>query len=165
MSKYKISKAQTLANVQAIIAGTQENTPDASFTLRNTSYTTASLVELLDTLTSAMTAQNAIDAMAKDALLAVRAADAKVAPVLKAYRRHLLTTYGDAAQTLALYGLAPEKERTPLSVEARALKVARNQATRKARGTLGPKKRLAIRGTVEAKGAEPAVAPEKPGNT
>ena len=41
------TKAAALAHVQALIAGTQKHFPNGSFTLGNTTYTSASLVQVL----------------------------------------------------------------------------------------------------------------------
>ena len=95
-----------------------------------------------------MTARNAAVTKARDALSARRAVEALVGPVLSAYRRYLLAAYGDVT-TLADYGLVPPKERTPPTVEAQAQAVARRRATRKARGTKGPRARLAIKASRE----------------
>jgi hypothetical protein len=61
-------------------------------------------------------------------------------------------------QTLDDYGITPPKAHKPLTVEALSEKVALNLATRKARGTVGPKKRLEIKGSVETT-TGPAPAP------
>jgi hypothetical protein len=106
------------------------------------------------------------NATAKDATLAERAVDAKVAPVVRAYRTYLRALHGTSTQTLADYGLAPTKAPKPLTVVAKSAKVALNKATRKARSTVGPKQRLAIKGTVSATTeqlpVEPPAAPPKP---
>jgi hypothetical protein len=166
MSNSKNTKATALANLQALIAGTEKHTPNGQFTLGNVAYSTASLVQLFKSLVDAMTAQNVADAAAKEALVAVRDVDTKVHSVVTAYRKYLLTTYGSAAQTLADYGLAPAKAPKPLTVEAKSASVALNQATRLARGTVGPVARLKVKGTVAAKteqvSAPPAPAPAKP---
>jgi hypothetical protein len=159
MSTSKKSKATALADVQALIAGTEKHTPSGQFTLGNVAYSTASLVQLLQSLADAMTAQNAAEAAAKQALATARDVDAKVGPTLRAYRKYLLASYGNATQTLADYGLVPAKAPKPLSVEAKSAKVALNKATRKARGTVGPKERLKVRGTVAATTGEPPVPP------
>jgi hypothetical protein len=166
MSTSKQSRVSLLAVVQALIAGTQKQPPSGEITLGNVAYTALSLVQLLESLGAAMTAQAATEATAKDAVLATRAAETKVRPVVTAYKKYLQTTYGNATQTLAVYGLAPAKTPKPLTVEAKSAKVAAGLATRKARGTVGPKKRLEIKGTVEKTAepvpAEPSSAPAKP---
>ncbi len=166
MSNSKNTKATALATVLALIAGTQKHTPNGSLTFAGVTYTAASLIQLLQSLADAMTASDAASATAKDALLAERAVDAKVAPVVTGYRTYLRALNGSATQTLADYGLAPTKTRKTLTVEAKSASVALNQATRKARGTMGPQARLKIKGTVAAKAeqvsAPPAPAPAKP---
>jgi hypothetical protein len=46
----------------------------------------------------------------------------------------------------AKYGITPDHEPTPLTVEQKAAKVAKAKATRAARHTLGPKQKKAITG-------------------
>jgi hypothetical protein len=138
----KPSKAAALAGVQAIIAGAQRHFPNGSFTLGNVPFTTASLVQLFQTLADAIAAANAAQAAAKDAVAALRAARAKVNPVLLDFKRVLLATFGTATQTLADFGLEPPKARKPLSSEANVAAAAKRLATRKARGTTSKKQKV-----------------------
>jgi hypothetical protein len=142
------SKAAALARVQAIIAGAQKHFPNGSFTLGNTAYTTASLVGLFESLADAIAVTDAAHASTKEAVATLKGARAKVGPVLLAYRRWLLTTYGNATQMLDDFGVQPPKARTPLTSEKNAAAVAKRAATRKARGTIGKKKKLAVKGDV-----------------
>jgi hypothetical protein len=162
----KPSKAVALARVQALIAGTQKHTPNGSLTFGNATYTSASLVQLLQGLVAAMATLNAVQTSAKDAMSALRDVQAKVGPVLRAYRRYLIATYGSAAQTLADYGLEPPKARTPLTSAAQATAVLKLRATRTARGTTSKKKKAAIKGTLDATTghapAPPTATPAKP---
>ncbi len=52
--------------------------------------------------------------------------------------------FGKDSPALALFGLRLAKPRTPLTAEAKARAHAKSLATRKARGTLGRKQRLAL---------------------
>jgi hypothetical protein len=79
--------------------------------------------------------------------------------ILRAYRRFLVVTYGNATQTLADYGLSPAKARAPQSSEQKAAAAAKVRATRKARGTTSKKQKAAIKGTVTAPAVTPATAP------
>jgi hypothetical protein len=162
----KPTKAAALARVQALIAGTQKHTPNGSLTFGNATYTTDTLVQLFQGLIAAMEALDAAQASAKDAMSALRDAHANVSPVLRAYRRYLIATHGNAAQTLADYGLEPPKARTPLTSAAQATAVLKLLATRKARGTTGKKQKAAIKGTVETTTghvpAAPTATPAKP---
>ena len=163
MSKtVKPTKAAALAHVTALIAGTQKHTPNGSFTLGNVTYTTASLAGLLQELVAALTALNAAQAGSRDAITALRGVDAKVGPVLRAYKRYLLATYGTATQTLADYGLEPAKARTPLTSAAQVTAALKAKATRTARGTRGPKQKALIKGTVETGAGHTAAPPAPP---
>lgn len=170
----KPSKATTLASVQAVIAGTKQHFPNGSFTLGNVAYTTATLVGLFQSLADAIAATDATHAADKDAVTALRETQTHVAPVLLAYKRWLLTTYGKATQTLADFGVQPRKARTPRTSEQNAAAAAKRAATRKARGTVGKKKKLAVKGDVtgvkvtpvtNAGGSTPAASPAEPAPT
>jgi ABC-type transporter Mla subunit MlaD len=157
----KPNKASALASIRALIAGTQKHTPNGSLTFGNATYTAASLVQMLQSLVDAMSAHEAEQAKAKDVLLALHDATAKVAPVLRAYRRFLVATYGTATETLADYGLKPPKARAPQTSEQKAKAVAKLRATRKARGTTSKKKKASIHGVVTAD--VPPPPPASPG--
>jgi hypothetical protein len=144
----KPSKATTLGFVQALIAGTKQHFPNGSFTLGNTAYTTASLVELFQSLADTIAATDAAHAATKEAVATLRGSRAKVSPVMLAYKRWLLTTFGTATQTLADFGVQPPKARTPMTSEKSAAAAAKRASTRKARGTVGKKKKLAVKGDV-----------------
>lgn len=160
----KPSKASALAGVSALIAGTQKHTPNATLTFGNATYTTASLVQILRALADAMSAHDVAQARAKDVLLALRDASAKAGPVVRAYRRFLVATYGNATETLADYGLKPPKVRAPRTSEQKAQATAKLRATRKARSTTSKKQKASIHGTVsaQAQAPQPPTAPPKP---
>lgn len=63
----KSTKAAALARVQALVAGTKKHFPNGSFTLGNVAYTTATLVQALESLANAIVALNAAQASARDA--------------------------------------------------------------------------------------------------
>jgi hypothetical protein len=153
------TKAAALAHVQALIAGTTKYFPNGSFTIGGTVYTAASLIQVLQDLANAMTARNAAQSGAKDALAAEHAAQTQVGPILLAYKRLVLAAFANANQTLAGFGLAPPKARTPLTTEQRVARVAKAKATRTARGTTSKKQKLAIKGHVTGVTVTPVIAP------
>ena len=153
------TKASALAQVQAIIAGTTKHFPNGSFTIGGTVYTAASLIQVLEGLASAMTARNAAQAGARDALAAEHAAQTQVGPILLAYKRLVLAAFANTTQTLADFGLAAPRARTPLTTEQRAVQVAKARATRVARGTTSRKQKLAIKGHVTGVLVTPVTAP------
>jgi hypothetical protein len=153
------TKAAALAHVQAIIAGTTKHIPNGSFTFGNTTYTSASLIQVFQGLVSAMQARNAAETGAKDALTAEQAAQAQTVPILRAYERLVLATFASATQTLADFGLTPPKARTPLTAQQLAARAAKARATRIARGTMSKKKKLAVKGDVTGVVVTPVTAP------
>jgi hypothetical protein len=153
------TKAAALAAVQALIAGTQKHFPNGSFTLGNTAYTTASLVQLLQSLADTMTAVNTAQVAAKHALATEQGAETQVDPVIQIYVRYLQATFANAAPTLADFGLAPRKVPAPRTSEQKAAAAAKAKATRAARGTTSKKQKLAVKGDVTGITVTPITTP------
>jgi len=163
-SNPKPSKAKVLALLQAFIAGTQKHFPTGQLTVGNVVYAVASLIALFESLIAAMSKHAAAKVSAKDALVELRAVQVQVDPVVQGYKELLVAMFGQSSQTLADFGLGPRKKPAPLSVEQKAAKKAKAEATRIARGTKGPKAKLGIKGTVATaeQPAPPPAAPAKP---
>jgi hypothetical protein len=160
----KPSKAKTLAGVTALIAGTQKHFSTGSLTVGNVAYAPAVLIALFQSLIDAMAKQTAAKVSAKDAQTELLAVQTQVDPVVQAYKELLVAMFGQSSQMLADFGLGPRKKPAPLTVEQKAVKAAKAKATRIARGTKGPKAKLAITGTA-APAEQPAptvAAPAKP---
>jgi hypothetical protein len=155
----KKTKAQALAQVQALIAGLQKHFSNAQLTFGNVTYSVATLVTLLQKLETAMTDETNAEAAAKDAGIALRLVKTQVNPVMKGLKGLLLAQYGNATQTLGDFGLEPRKEPAPQKVKAKAAAVDKREATREARGTKGPKAKLAIKGTAATPAETPPAAP------
>ncbi len=106
------------------------------------------------------------------------AAQAKVAeenakmPSLLAFMNALVkvirASFGTDATALAVFDLAPPKARTPMTAEEKAAAVAKREATVKARGVVGTRKRAKVKGDVTATlvvtpaAAAPAAEPPAP---
>jgi len=144
----KASKATLLALMQALISGLQKHTPNGQFTLGGNPYTTAALVQLLQSLADAITAVTASQASGKEVVAAMRAVEAKVGPVFLALKSNLLNTYGASTSTLADFGLEPHKAPAPRTAEQKAASAAKAKATRAARGTTSKKQKLTVSGNV-----------------
>jgi hypothetical protein len=158
-NKSKLTKAAALAQVQALIAGTTKHFPSGSFTIGNTTYTSASLVQILQGLANAMSAVATAETGAKDALTAEHTAQTQLGPIVTAYKRIVVAAFASATQTLADFGLTPPKARTPLTTEQRAARKAKAAATRAARGTTSKKQKLAVKGNVTGVTVTPVTAP------
>jgi len=149
-STKKPTKATALAGMQALIAGIQKHFPTGSLTVGNVVFTVAALVLLLQGQVDAMTAQMTQQKTADDALTALRELQTQNGPTIQALKDLLIAQFGSASQTLADFGLEPRKARAPMTVAQKAAAAAKSEATRAARGTKGPKAKLAIKGTVPA---------------
>ena len=155
----KLTKAAALAQVQALIAGTTKHFPNGSFTLGNTTYTAASLVQVLQGLANAMTARTRRKRAPRTRWRRRQAAQTQVGPILMAYKRLVVAAFANATQTLADFGLTPPKARTPLTTEQLAARKAKAAATRAARGTTSKKQKLAVKGNVTGVSVTPITAP------
>jgi hypothetical protein len=148
-----------LAQLQALISGLQKQLPNGSFTLVSTPYTTATLVQALQGLITALTAVVAAHAGVKVALAAWNTEDAKMGPIVLALIRILQSMYANAPDTLALFGLKPRKAPAPLTTAQKAARAAKAAATRQARGTKGPKEKAQVTGNVTGVTITPITAP------
>jgi hypothetical protein len=154
------SKASTLAQLQALITGLQKQFPSGQFTLGNTAFTTATLVQAIQSLVDAINAVNTAQANAKVAVAALGVTVAKVGPIVLALRRNLLAMFGNATDTLALFGLEPRKAPAPRTSEENAAAAAKARATRTARGTTSKKQKLAVMGNVTGVNITPITGPD-----
>jgi hypothetical protein len=144
----KPTQAAAVADVQALIAGTQKHFPNGQFTFGSTVYTTASLVQIFQDLIAAIVAVAPAQATASDVVAARHAMEAKADPVIQAYKSYLRVTFSDAKAQLTDFGMQASKARTPVRPETRLAATAKAKATRIARGTVGKKKKLTIHGDV-----------------
>jgi LPS O-antigen subunit length determinant protein (WzzB/FepE family) len=149
-STKKPTKATALAGMQALIAGIQKHFPTGQLTVGNVVFTIAALVLLLQGQVDAMTSQATAQKTADDEMTTLRALQIKNGPTIQALKDLLLAQFGTSSQTLADFGLSPRKVRAPMTVAQKAAAAAKREATRAARGTTGPKAKLAIKGTVPA---------------
>jgi ABC-type transporter Mla subunit MlaD len=160
--KSKQTKAEALAQVQALIAGTQKHFPNGSITLGKATYTTDALVKLLESLATAIASLNAAQSSAKDALSALRGIEAQVDPVIGLYKSFLRVTFGSSTSDLADFAMQPPKARKALSAEEKTAAAAKGKATRAKRGTTSKKQKLAVKGDVTGVVVTPVTTPAEP---
>ena len=119
-----------------------------TITLNGGPFTPAQLASELQQL---VTLQQEVDAAraATDAKVAALVAQVPAGRALtSALVQFLRAAFGNQPDVLALFDLQPRKAPTPLTVEQKAAASAKREATRKARGTTGPKARAKVKGTV-----------------
>ena len=158
-STSNVSKAASLAFLQAFNAGLQNHLANQSFPVGATTFTVTSLVQLLGSLIAAIEAVNAAQVSASNAVANLKAVKANVSPVVSAVVRVVAAMFASDAAVLADFGLKARKARAPLTTEQKAAAKAKAEATRIARGTKGPKAKKAIKGNVTGVQITPIVAP------
>ena len=84
---------------------------------------------------------------------------AKTRAFVSAVRRGLRVIFEGQLEVLAEFGLRPPKAPTPLTPTQKAAAVAKAQATRKLRHTMGAKQRAKIKATDPAAATPPAAPP------
>jgi hypothetical protein len=150
MSTKVRNKAGVAARAQALIAGTNKHLPNGtSVTILGESLTPAQVGE---TLKSRVDARTAVDA-AKASTKAKLANEQALAPSLRTVK----SAHQNSPDILADFGVHP-KARAPQTVETKTAAIAKRASTRAARGTLGSKQRLAIKGDVIGVTSTPVVA-------
>jgi hypothetical protein len=159
MTNTSNTRAARIAADQAMINGVKTYLAKiATLPVGSTPMKPADIVNVLQGRISKATAAETAEAAATAAVKADRDERASTASFLRAFRRIVLGMFQESPDTLAAFSMKPPKARTE-TVATKAAAVAKNVATRKARGTVGPKKKLSIKGTVPASsGAAPAPA-------
>jgi hypothetical protein len=152
-----ITKKSLKQRVDDLVVGTGKHPPTGSLTLGNAPYTAQSLVQVLKGLSDTIAAADAAKASWQEALGKMTEARTSVVPVVRDYLGWVKVTYRSAPSMLADFGVAPPKVRTPLTVEQQAAALAKREATRAARHTMGKVQKKKVKGTVA-----PAAAPATP---
>jgi hypothetical protein len=112
-------------------------------------YTPASLTALVQSRIDAANAVATAKAAWQHAAATYTAVNTQVSVVVHDLKQFVIGAFGTTSPKLADFGFVPRTV-TPLTVEQKAAAAAKRAATRKARGTTGPKAKLAITGTVPA---------------
>ena len=141
-------KGMVVGLAEQLIAGTNKHLANVTqVMLVGGSFTPAQVTERLQALVNLRNDVEAAKASTK-AKLAVEKANM---PALRIFMDALVTfvkaAFGNAPDVLADFGLHP-KARTQLTVEAKTAAAAKRKATRAARHTTGPRKKLSVKGAV-----------------
>ena len=129
----------------------------ASITFDGKKYSAAEIVKLLSGRIAARAGVESAKALLAKAVAAQNEQSQETTPVVSGLRQVCALLYKSQPEVLADLGIATRKSRPAMTVEEKAATVAKGRATRKARGTLGPRQRAKIHGTT-VDHASPAVA-------
>lgn len=145
---------------QQLIAGIQKDlTSTKSIPLGATTYTPTTLAAFIQSRIDAVNEVITAKAAWQNAAKAYKALDAQANVVVHDLKQYVIGAFGTASPKLADFGFTPRKKAV-LTPEQKVTAAAKRAATRVARGTKGPKAKLAIHGTVTStQPATPAASP------
>jgi len=127
--------------------------------LGGTSYSPTSLVAFIQSHIDAANAVVTAKANWDSAIKTYQGVDKQAQVVLHDLKALVISAFGATSQQLSDFGFTPRKV-TVLTPEQKAAAATKRAATRKARGTLGPKAKLKVTGTTAAAStASTAAAP------
>ena len=144
-----LSKSNEAALAEQLAAGTQKHLATiAQLIVGSSTYTPAQAETQLKAFAAL---RNDVDA-ARATVKAKLADEAAQAPTMRvfilAFITYVQAAFGNSPDILADFGLAPKKVAVPLTAVQKAAAAAKRKATREARGTMGKKARLAVKGNV-----------------
>ena len=152
----KQSQNTVITALKQSIAGVQKRFPGGSLPLAGTTFTTAQLVVLFQSLIDAITAVVAVKAARAEAVVTVRSLEPKVMKVHADLIAYVEATSGPSPTVLADFGKQPKARKVPTAAE-KAAAVQKREATRAARHTAGPVQKKAVKGTI-APPAQPSAS-------
>jgi len=154
-----LTRNEQIAADRALIDGVQKFLSQIpSLYVGGQVMTPAEIVQILRNRIQAMLAAQAAEAARAAAVKTVNDELDQTAFFEQSFRAVVHGMFSQCADSLAVFGLKPRKTPTE-SAETRAKAVEKALATRKARGTMGPKAKLKITGeTVPAAPSGPAPA-------
>ncbi len=140
-----------------LVAGIQKHL-EGALVLAGKSYTPEQLVALLQLRLDAAGAVAPAKAAYLDMLAAEAKANEDTKVVFDALKATLLAMFGTTQNVLADFGLTPRK-RSRVDAATNVVKAQKAKATRAARHTMGPKKKLSVTGQVLAANPPPEPTP------
>ena len=164
MNNNRNSKSNRAVNAENLSTGTKKHYPNGStqLTVGNVLYTVDQIDAKLQEIVTLRAATTDAQTSAKARVAEERAQLPALIAFMLAYVAYVKAAFGNAPEVLADFGLVPKKARTPLTPEEKAAAKAKRKATREARGTVGPVKKLGIVGNVVGVTVTPVTAPAAP---
>jgi hypothetical protein len=139
----------TQAHDGQVVGGIQKNLQNvSSLPIGGTTFTMVAIEALVQSRIDAASAIDVARARWLDATAKYQTVNAQVTPVVRGLRRYVLDAFGENSPVLADFGFTPPRKAV-LTPEQNVAKAKKAAATRKARGTMGKKEKLKIKGTVD----------------
>jgi hypothetical protein len=169
-------KNELAAQVKQCIAGANKHFPNGSQPLQvgGVTSTVAGVTGVMQAFVDNRDAVEVSKAATKAKIETERVQAPAQLAVIRAFETVVRGTFGNSADVLADFGLAPPKARTPMTAEEKAVAAAKRKATRTARHTMGKNQKKSVQGSVTAKlvvtpaapspGGEPVASPAPVGS-
>lgn len=148
MGLSKRTKTALIINLQQVIVGIDEHLTEPSVMINGQSFTPTEIKQMLQDHIDGQKAADTMHAEWISRLATLRATFTEtLEPVVLGIERYITGKYGMSPVVLGKFGFKVPK--TPYrSTEGKKAAIEKMRATRKARGTLGKRQRLAIHGVV-----------------
>jgi hypothetical protein len=146
----KQNSITTIASLSSLVSGLKKNQPKGVFAIDGARYTAAQLVSIFQTILAALQAVPAAKGTYQKAVRSSDALQAQYHAVTVQLKQSLQMQAGADTELLADYGLTPRKRPGVRSPKVNVAAADKAVATRAARHTLGPKKKLQITGATVA---------------
>jgi hypothetical protein len=171
-----MSKSALAAQVKQFIAGANKHFPNGSQVLQvgGVTSTVSGLTGVMQAFVDNRDAVEVSKAATKAKIETERTQAPSQLAVFRAFETVIRATFGNSADVLADFGLAPHRARTPMTAEEKAVAAAKRKATRAARHTMGKNQKKTVQGSITAKlvvtpltppsGSTPVAPPEPVGN-
>jgi hypothetical protein len=144
---HSLTRNERIAADQALLAGVQKFLASyPSLPVDGQMMTLTGIVQLLQDRINASQAAQAAEAAHVAAVKAESDVRAKTAASQSSLRQIVQGMFSGSPDNLAVFGLKPRKASSETAT-TRAAAAVKAKATRKARGTMGPKEKLKITGT------------------
>jgi hypothetical protein len=156
----KRARADLFAQLTALAAGLAKN-PAVQTIFESEPYSAAELGARLQLSVDAEAAVLTKKAELADAIKSARGLRKTELGFVNFIRSLTKFRHTGNATALAEYGMTPPKKNPKRTTEQKLLMKAKNKATREKRGTLGPKKKKAIKGNVTGVVIKPVVRGEE----
>jgi hypothetical protein len=142
----KNGKSNEASRVSQLITGTNKHYSNGSqqLSVGGVTYTVSALTLLLQSFVDLREAVDATRAAARAKVQAENAQAPTLRKVVSAYVAYVKARFGNTPDVLVDFGIAPHKERTPMSAEQKAAAVAKREATRAARHIMGKNQRKKV---------------------
>ncbi len=167
MSTTKVGSITKQADLaKQLIAGTQKHLANAGqLTFAGGVFTPSQVEAQLQALATLRTETETAKAAAQAKVATERGQLPALRAFLLAFAALVKAQFGTQPDVLADFGLKPKKARKPMTPEQKAAAKAKRDATRKARGIIGTRKRAAVKGDVAGVTITPVTAAPHPQQT